>query len=57
MQLCCVFFVVGTELLSTVNSQLSGLCRGSKVIDNPKPLLKQKQSKHGTKWIQCKLFG
>jgi hypothetical protein len=23
---------------------------GGKVMDNPKPWLKQKQSKHGTKW-------
>jgi hypothetical protein len=27
-----------------------------KVIDNPKPWLKQKQSKRGTKWIQYNLF-
>jgi hypothetical protein len=24
---------------------------GGKVMDNPKPQLKQKQSKHGIKWI------
>jgi hypothetical protein len=34
-------------------SQLSiiGDNRGRKFMDNPKPRLKQKQSKHGTKWI------
>jgi hypothetical protein len=34
-------------------SQLSiiGDNKGRKFMDNPKPRLKQKQSKHGTKWI------
>jgi hypothetical protein len=30
---------------------------GRKVTDNPKPRLKQTQSKHGTKQILCKLLG
>jgi hypothetical protein len=30
---------------------------GEKVMDNPKPWLKQKQSKYDTKWISCKLIG
>jgi hypothetical protein len=34
------------------NSQLSIIrVRGGKVTDNPKPQLKQEQSKYGTKWI------
>jgi hypothetical protein len=36
---------------STGNSGLSGVMVGRKVMDNPKPWLKQKQSKHVTKWI------
>jgi hypothetical protein len=35
----------------TGNSQLSRVMVAGKVTDNPKPGLKQKQSKHGTKWI------
>jgi hypothetical protein len=33
------------------NCKLSRAMEGRKVADNPKPPLKQKQSKHGTKWI------
>jgi hypothetical protein len=33
------------------HSRLSGVMEGRKVTDNTKPWLKQKQSKHGTKWI------
>jgi hypothetical protein len=36
---------------STGNSRLSGAMEGRKVMDNPKSQLKQKHSKHGTKWI------
>jgi hypothetical protein len=36
---------------TTGNSQLSEIMVGRRVTDNPKPQLKQKQSKHGTKWI------
>jgi hypothetical protein len=34
-----------------VNSRFSGIMVGGKVMDNLKPQLKQKLSKHGTKWI------
>jgi hypothetical protein len=35
----------------TGNSPLYDVMEGRKVMDNPKPQLKQKQSKHATKWI------
>jgi hypothetical protein len=37
--------------LYTGNFQLSGVMERRKVTDNRKPWLKQKQSKHSTKWI------
>jgi hypothetical protein len=37
--------------VTTGNSRLSGIMGGGSVTDNPKPRLKQKKSKHGTKWI------
>jgi hypothetical protein len=37
------------DVASTGNSQLSRVMERRKVMDNPKPPLKQKQSKHNTK--------
>jgi hypothetical protein len=39
------------DIMNTGNSRLSLVMEGRKVMDNPKPRLQQKQSKHGTKWI------
>jgi hypothetical protein len=43
-------------IVSAGNSWLSRVMEGRKVSDYPKQRLKQKQSKHSTKWIYCKLF-
>jgi hypothetical protein len=49
----CIKLTHSSEYLIgyTVNCRLSGVMEGRKVIDNQKAWLKQKQSKHGTKWI------
>jgi hypothetical protein len=46
---CCVYYQHCTKHFNTGTSQLFGVMEGRKVTDNPKPWLRQKQSKHDTK--------